>query len=453
MMAHRCIPPGSWGASLALGAILLGTAPVALPVHAADTVRLDPEETVRRALAASHTVAAASARVAGSEAAVDAADAAAMPQLTASASVARQSSVPEFRVSFTPGTPPTTFYPDIRNTFAANLGLEQVLYSGGAITSSRAAARSTAEASRAEEDATRSGVVLAARRAYWLAAATQANVDNAHAERERSRRLLTDARSLREAGMAVHADVLSAEAQLAASELRVVRAETAAADAVATLRSLVQIPSPTAIELADRVPARLPPSPAPLAELQDEARANRGELVSLRSRVDALTAREEAAKAPARPSVAAVAEWMMARPNQRYFPLSDTWHDSWSVALNGSWRLWDGGRTRAGVAEERWQRRAVVEQLADSERSVELEVDTDRRNLESSLAAVEAADASWAAARAREEAVGERYQAGLDTIADLLQAQAALTAAETDRVTARTAAWIAAANLAHAVGR
>ncbi len=453
MMAHRPPSNRSWTPTPALAAMLLGAAAVASSLHAADTVRLDPEETVRLALAASHRVAAAGARVSGNEAAVDAADAAAWPQLTASASAAHQSSVPEFRVGFTPGTPPTTFYPDIRNTFAANLNLEQVVYAGGAITSNRMAARSTAEASRADEDTTRSQVVLESRRAYWIAAATEAEVDNAHAERERAQRLLTDTRSLREAGMAVRADVLSAQAQLAASELRVVRAETAAADAMASLRSLVQIPRPTVIELADRLPARLPPQPAPLAELQDQASTKRAELVSMRSRLDALAAREDAARAPARPSVAAVAQWLMARPNQRYFPLTDTWHDSWSVALNGSWRVWDAGRTRAGVAEVRWQHQALAEDLAARERTIDLEVDTARRNLESSLAAVRAADASWEAARAREDAVRERYQAGLDTMADVLQAQAALAAAETERVRARTSAWVAAADLAHAVGR
>ncbi len=436
-----------------LAIALLAVTLAATGAGAADTVRLDPEETVRLALAASHRVAAAGARVSGSEAAVEAADAAAWPRLTASASATRQSSVPQFDVALTPGMPPIGLYPDIRNTFAANLNLEQVVYAGGAITSNRMAARSTAEASRAEEDSTRSRVVLESRRAYWNAAATQAEVDNAHAERERAQRLLTDARSLREAGMAVRADVLSAQAQLAASELRVVRTETDAADAMATLRSLVQVPLPTAIELADRVPARLPPQPAPLTELRDEARTTRSELVSMRSSLDALAAREEAARAPARPSVAAVAQWLMARPNQRYFPLTDTWHDSWSVALSGSWRLWDAGRTRAGVAEVRWQHRALAEDLAERERTIDLEVDTARRNLESSLAAVRAADASWEAARAREDAVRERYQAGLDTMADVLQAQAALAAAETQRVRARTSAWVAAADLAHAVGR
>jgi outer membrane protein len=436
-----------------LAIALLAVTLAATGAGAADTVRLDPEETVRLALAASHRVAAAGARVSGSEAAVEAADAAAWPRLTASASATRQSSVPQFDVTLTPGMPPIGLYPDIRNTFAANLNLEQVVYAGGAITSNRMAARSTAEASRAEEDTTRSGIVLESRRAYWTAAATQAEVDNAHAERERAQRLLTDARSLREAGMAVRADVLSAQAQLAASELRVVRAETDAADAMATLRSLVQVPLPTAIELADRVPARLPPHPAPLAELRDEARTTRSELVSMRSSLDALAAREEAARAPSRPSVAAVAQWLMARPNQRYFPLTDTWHDSWSVALSGSWRLWDAGRTRAGAAEVRWQHRALAEDLAERERTIDLEVDTARRNLESSLAAVRAADASWEAARAREDAVRERYQAGLDTMADVLQAQAALAAAETQRVRARTSAWVAAADLAHAVGR
>jgi outer membrane protein TolC len=64
-----------------------------------------------------------------------------------------------------------------------------------------------------------------------------------------------------------------------------------------------------------------------------------------------------------------------------------------------------------------------------------------------------AADAARAAAAAREAASRERFQAGVAIMADVLDAQSNLTAAETTQINARAAAWLAAATLDRVVGR
>ncbi len=444
-------PSRSRPAVLAAAALVAfaAAAPAASPAE-----HLDADQAVRRALEVSHATAAAAARTTGTQARLDAAGAAARPVLGATATVAERSSVPELKLApGGPGSPVLTLYPDIRTTYAFGLGLSQALYTGGAVTANREAARRTLVASRADDRLTRAGVAFSARRTYWQAAATAADVDNARADVERASRLLTDTRSMLEAGMAVKADVLSAQAREAAARLRLIRAQAAADDALAALRSLLQIPAGTSIGLAGIVPAGLPPRPAPLDELQREAREQRPELASLHARVGALGYREHAAAAPSRPSVSAMVQWDLARPNQRYFPLQDTWHDSWSVGLAAGWTLWDGGRTRAGVATARAELEVARQDLAEQQRTVELDVDEARRALDSALSAVDAAETSWQAAQAREQAVKERYEAGLATISDVLDAQAGLAGAETDRVTTRANAWIADARLTRAVGR
>ncbi len=278
-------------------------------------------------------------------------------------------------------------------------------------------------------------------------------MDAALSQQKRAEKLLADARSLRKAGMAVDADVLAAEARTASARLAVIRARTDADERMAELRSLLDEPAGTEIELADAMPQALPPEPAPLPALQSGALDARPEVAVLEARVGASAAREDVARAAARPTVGASAGWTLARPNMRYLPLADQWNDSWSVGVSARWSLWDGGRTAAEVAAAKARRGALAEELADARRRVDLDVERARLALTSARAAVEAADAARKAAAARLTAEQNRYEAGLSTTADVLDAQADLTAAETQQVETRTGAWMAQARLDWAVGR
>lgn len=446
-MSHR---PLRLRRTTALAAI--AAAAFAASSDAAPT-RIDADGAVRRAVEVSHSVAAATARTDTAQAAVDGAAAEKLPVLRAAASVSELSAVPEFKAPLNgPGEPLVTIFPDIRTRYALGLTLSQPLYTGGAVSSGIDASRRELDAARAETGSARAEVALQARVAYWQAAATAAAVAAATAEVDRAQRLVEDSRALADAGMAVRADLLSADARLAAARLRLIQARAAADDAVDTLASVLQLPA-AAIELADAMPEALPAAPAPLVELRGEARTARPELVAASHRLAALTAREEAANAGTRPTVGAVAQVRDARPNERYLPLSDTWNDSWSVGVSADWTLWDGGRTKARVATARGRRDTAAAEMAELQRRVDLDVDLARRGLSAALDAVSAADAAREAAAAREEAVRERYAAGMATSSEVVEAQASLAAAETDQISARTGAWIAAARLERAVGR
>ena len=386
--------------------------------------------------------------------AVAAADAGARPSLTAAASVARLSSVPEFRLPFAvPGQQPLVLVPDITTAYGTALRVQQPIYSGGAIEGTRLAARHEAEASRAGREQTAADLRAEARLAYWHAVSAAAAVDASRARQQRAARLLADTESLLAAGMAVNADVLAAREQVASAGVGVIAARTAAANARAALASLLRLEPGDSIALADTLAGPLPAQPPPLADLQAEALARRPELAAAAAHIAALRARETVAAAPLRPALGALAEVDYNRPNQRYFPASDRWRESWSVGLSASWTLYDGGRTRANAAARRFDRRAAADDDHELLRAIRLEVANDRRNLESAIAAVAAADAAHAAAVEREVAARERHAAGLAAMVEILDAEAQLAAAEQQQIDARSASWITGAVLARAVGR
>ena len=295
---------------------------------------------------------------------------------------------------------------------------------------------------------------FAARAAYWSAVAADAALVSARADERRALRLLEDARALREAGMAVKADELAAEARAAAARVDVIRAETEARDTLARLRSLLGIAygaGARARRHRNRRPSHRRPPASPL--LQPRRVAGRPELATLDARIAALEARTRAIAAGRRPAVA-VAGRVGPGASQPPLPaarghlerLLERWSDGQLDALRRAADPVASGRRpgRGGRA------RADRDEL---ERQVKLDVETSRLTLVAALDAVVAADASRSAARAREEAARERYQAGLAQIWEMLDAQADLADAERSQVRTRATAWIAAAALDRAVGR
>lgn len=437
---------------IALAAGVAAAAAVALPA-AAETLRLDAEIAARRAVEVSDLAAAADFRIVGAEAGVTFADAARLPVVEATATAAQRNAVPELAAPLAgPGTSPVTLFPSIDTTYWAGLGVSQPIYTGGAITAGREASASDLEAVTADRRRVLADLRYEARSGYWLAVATAATVDAALAREARAARLLADARAMREAGMAVDADVLAGEARVASARVAVIRARTSARDAENRLRSLLALPAATGLELADARTAAVPLPPATLGELTAVA-ATRPEAATLEARIAGLSARERVVAAARRPALSLAGQWDVSRPNSRYLPLEDAWNDSWSVGLVAGWTLFDGDRVRSQAAVTRAERDALRSDLAELDRRIRLEVETARRDLEAALEAVPAADAARVAAAARERASDERYAAGLAAIQELLDAQAELADAELEQVRTRATAWLAAAALERAVGR
>jgi outer membrane protein TolC len=421
---------------------------------AAETIKLNAEIAAVRAVEVSHLAAAASARLAATQETVKAADAAVLPSLAASASLAQRSSVPEFGAPINgPNQPPVVFNPDITTTYGTSLRLQQALYSGGAITGQREATRHDSDASAATRAQALAEVRLSAQLAYWEAVRAAASVEVARAQEQRAKRLLDDTQALLDAGMAVKADVLAGKERVASAHLQAIVAQTVAGNALAQLRSLLQLDPAERVELTDSLVGQLPPVPGPTESLQRQAIEKRPELTAGAAQLAALRSREGLARAEARPTLGAVAQWDYGRPNLRYFPQADTWNDSWSVGLLASWTLFDGGKAHADTATSQLNQRAAAQDLEELTRRILLEVENARRNLESALAAVDAAEAARAAGTERENEARERHAAGLAPMVDVLDAQTQLASAEQQHVNARAGSWIADAVLARAVGR
>jgi outer membrane protein TolC len=153
------------------------------------------------------------------------------------------------------------------------------------------------------------------------------------------------------------------------------------------------------------------------------------------------------------PLISTVGGYDVARPNPKIFPRQASWKPSWDVGVNLSWSLFDGGRSRAEVAEAAANRKAAEERLKDFDLNVGTEVRQRASDLASARAAIAAADVGVRSAAEARRVIAERFSAGVATNTDVIDAQVALLQAELDRTRALANAKLAEARLDRALGR
>ena len=132
--------------------------------------------------------------------------------------------------------------------------------------------------------------------------------------------------------------------------------------------------------------------------------------------------------------------------------MEGAWRTSWDASINVNWPLFDGGRTRAEVAEASASARVVRARLEEFDAMLDVEVRQRRIEVTTSLAAIASAEQGVVAATEARRVAGERFLAGVATSAEVLDAQVALLQAELDRTQAFTSLRIAQARMTRALG-
>lgn len=414
-------------------------------------LRLTLDEALAKATAASHRLGEAKARQQAADATVEVRRKSDDPTLTASAGYTRTNHVNEFGIP-QPNGAVRVIYPDIPDNYRSRLELVWPVYTAGRVDALERAAKAEAAATGRELEAARLDLRLEVTRAYWALATARDTVrvlDQALATADRS---LTDVRARVEAGFLPPNDVSRSEAQRARSELLLVEARGRVENLVVDLSRLIGLDPPAPIEPADALDgaaAAATDTPA----LVTAALAQRPELAALGDRATGLTARLDAIAATRKPTVAFASGYDWARPNPRIFPRQAQWEDSFDVSFNVSWQLWDSGRAAADRAEVAANQTALAERTRDVETQIAADVRKGALDLATSRAALAPARLAVSAAQETRRVVNDRFEAGVATTLDVLDAQLAEMQAELDRTRVLADIRLAEARLARVVGR
>jgi outer membrane protein len=419
---------------------------------AATEIRMTVPEAVSRALETSHRLAEARARRAGAEATARVRQAADQPTVSLSGGYQRTNHVDVFGIPQPDGSL-RVVYPDIPDNYRARIEMQWPIYTGGRADALERAARAEADATGLDLRAAQSDLRLEVVRAYWALVTANESVRVLEEALTRADAHLRDVRSQFDVGLIPPNDVLSVEAQRSREEMQLIEARNLREASLTDLRRLTGLDPDVSIVPVENLETPTASQGADSSALIAEALKARPERQALEQRIGGAGDRVRAASAGRLPTVSFLAGADYANPNPRIFPRQDVWNDSWDLGVNVSWSLWDAGRTKAEIAEAAAAETAARERLADFDQITSADVRQRLLDLDSSRAVVRASlDAVRSATEAR-RVVTERFNVGVATSTEVLDAQVALLQAELDRTRALAGVRLSEARLDRALGR
>ena len=340
-------------------------------------------------------------------------------------------------------------FPAAVSNYTGGLVLEQPLFNADAWTG-RAAASRAADASRASQEWTRLstrvdvvrawyGVVLAAERVTMLRQATQAAL--AH---------VAQAEAMVRQGMVTKSDALLASVRAGDVQSQLAESEGVALTARQQLAVLLggdgaAVASPTTLTTllptAERIRAAVAPD---TASIKPQTRAD----------VQAATLGSQAARADARraksaylPRINSFARYDWNSPARLYGG-----DKNWTVGIMSSWSPFAGASEIAEVQMTSGRSASASAQAEAAQASARLDVEQTRIGLSVALTRLAIAERSVAQSAEARRIVARKYQGGLATIAELLDAQASETQTALGFAHARYTAIVAGAERRRALG-
>ena len=354
---------------------------------------------------------------------------------------------------------PITVASVVENTAMARIGLQQPLFTGFRLSSLAAAAEAQSNASSMELAHSEADLVLNVTTAYW-ALYQAAKLDTLAAENVR--RLVVysgDVRRMVESGLATRNDQLTIEVQLAGAQLARIDADNDRRVALMTLNNamgepldlpVVPVSDPSASTADTLLALAFGNSDSVLAAI---AGTERGDLIAAAWMSEAARAGVTAARSSWWPQIELTANYLTSRPNSRYQPVTPEFYDSWDVGVHLAMDIWNWGRTGYAVEQaEALLRQSELQQVQLRE-NVLLEVRRAALTARRSGERLDLARLGVGQASENLRITEERFRSGLATSSELLDAQVALTRAETNLATASVEAALAGARLTRAVGR
>ena len=420
-----------------------------------ETVALSLDQAVARALAHAPRLAESRARERAAAETTAARAASGRPTVAALAGVTRTNHVDEFGIT-QPNGDRRVIFPDIPTNYRVRAELDVPLYTAGRVDALVRSAEADRTAAGAEAASAEADVELETVLAYWTLAMGRAQVAVLEAAQARADALVDDVTARVDTGLLPPNERLTAEARRARQRVRLIEAENAAAAAEMDLARLVGFAPGVSIELttpvaaepaADGVAAGADP-----AALAEQAASTRPERQALDARVLSAEAAAEAAAALTRPQISALAAIEPSRPNPRFVPRVDDWNTSWDLGLTVRWPIFDGGQARAQRAAALAGAEAARARVSDFEARVAVDVRQRHLDVESARAGLEAAGEAVDAAREARRVVGERFEVGVATTSDVLDADVALLEAELEETRLAIALHVSRARLMRSAG-
>jgi outer membrane protein TolC len=392
--------------------------------------------------------------VRNAEAKVGEATARRLPALKMQAVYTRLSSLPPFEIVVDIPTLPQmkfTVSDSIVNSTSLQLTLQQPLFTGFALESLARVARLSASAARQNYIRDQNELAYAIQNGYWqlvrareLSALLDESVQMIESHHQ-------DVRRLFDQGLVKNNDVLKVQVQLANSKVSQLEAANGVRLATMSLASLLGLSLDTEIE-----PTSLPEATSAALDeagtAVEQALRERPEMKAVADQIAAAQAGLRAARSGYFPHLFLVGNYVYANPNTRIQPIQTKFRDTWDVSLALSFDLWNNRGTMFQVRQAHAQLEQAKAGQAQLRDGIVLEVRKSQYDLQQALQRIDLAADAVRQAEENYRITHERFQAGLTTNSELLDAEVFLLQSKVSRTEALIGFAMARAQLKKSLG-
>ncbi len=321
------------------------------------------------------------------------------------------------------------------------------------LTQQHGAASRNAEAARSDELASGAKAYSDAKIAFYQYVKAVAQRDVLVQSKAVADAHLQDAANLFHVGRESNADVLAADANVAAAQLAIDQATELVGVSEEQLRLATHAAPTERVSIGEDVTSALPHGLYDLTTLKQEATENRPEIRSLSLGAAAQDKLALSARAAQWPSLSASADYVYANPSPRIFLPEAEFHGFWDAGLRVTWAPNDafsgtfaGAEQQALAANLRAESAQVRDAILAEVTSAVLARRTADSTIESSTAQLRSAEAAYHARR-------DLFRLGKGTSVELADAEADLFRARLAAISARIDQRIARVRIDHATGR
>ena len=320
---------------------------------------------------------------------------------------------------------------DAQTSNSLSVSARLPLYSGGANEANIAAGELGARAARLTTERAREDLKYEVTAAYWDAVEASKKIEVQRDTVNKYDAHLKNVMALYEAGAQAKIDVLRSSVELSNARQELTRAENAYAVNLAALRNLLNISRTEPLTLTSEVAYQ--PFETTMENCILYANRSRLDLAEERMKVQQKELAVESARAGKKPTVSLTLGTGL---SSQFQPRHDTNTDV-SASVGVSWNIFDSGVTRAAIEAAEAERDIALLTLKKAEESIDLNLRKAYLNMREAEQRFTATGDAVRQAREDAHIANERYRAGEGILLDIIDAQTALSAAETNAISAR----------------
>ncbi|MCP4641645.1 MAG: TolC family protein [bacterium] len=321
----------------------------------------------------------------------------------------------------------------------------QVLYAGGQIRAAIRAAKHLRDSQEWQRSATLAELEYATKQSYYDALLTKSLVDVAKDSVRSFKRNLADAEQMFDVGMISNFEVLRARTELGNRQATLVEARNAQKLALTNLRRILALPQSTPIDVAPKLEWK--PDSTTAAAHVAHAMSHRPEILALEKAILASEQGVKRAIGQYKPQLGGSIQY------ENTYKGGPTIADGWTFGIGGEWEIFSGNRRKYDVEQARAQLASLEHQLQDLQQIVELDVNQAYIQIQDAMAKIKSDRGTVDLAQEGLRLAELRFKEGVGTQSETLDAELALTSAQTSLVQSLRDYAVANASLERATGR